>query len=249
MLRNHWPGAKPLLCLTATKSHAGKDTIISFACGSTPSISISYQATDWALERAFVGALKHSPQTGVVVLENARLEKQARFLASAFVERFITDPEPFLFSTGTGSPTRRANNYLVALSSNHGAVSEDLLNRGLPIRLKPIGNIADRVSPIGNPKLEFLPANRVRIEAELRGMIEKWKAAGRPLDTTVSADAAEVRSPRTVFVPGLGGTCHKKPLLKRRFPGWFLREPFERASGLGESLGGTAIRQGLLLAD
>ena len=29
MLRNHWPGGKPIVLVTATKSHAGKDTVIS----------------------------------------------------------------------------------------------------------------------------------------------------------------------------------------------------------------------------
>jgi hypothetical protein len=51
--------------------------------------------------------------------------------------------------------------------------------------LTPVGNVADRVSPIGNPKLEYLPQNRERIAAQLRGMIEKWKAAGMPHDLTV----------------------------------------------------------------
>src|SRR5262249_8616737 len=49
----------------------------------------------------------------------------------------------------------------------------------------PRGSIQDRHSPIGNPKLEFLPRNRSRIEAELRGMIERWRLAGCPQDETV----------------------------------------------------------------
>lgn len=90
-----------------------------------------------------------------------------RLIASAFVERFITDPEPTLFSTGSGGPVRRKNNFVVAISTNFGTFSEDLMNRSLPIHLAPSGNVADRKSPIGNPKLEFLPRNRDRIEAEL----------------------------------------------------------------------------------
>ena len=63
-----------------------------------------------------------------------------------------------------------------------GASAKTSMNRGLPIHLNPVGNVADRVSPIGNPRLEYLPANRERIAAELRGMVERWKAAGQPLD-------------------------------------------------------------------
>jgi hypothetical protein len=198
LLRNHLPGGKPVLVVTANKSHAGKDTLITFAAGTAGSISISYQATNWAVERNFVGALKLNPDVGVVVIENARLDRGDRFLASAFLERFATDPEPLLFSTGTGPPVRRRNDIVLAISTNFGCVSEDLMNRGLPIHLNPVGNVADRVSPIGNPRLEYLPANRERIAAELRGMIERWKSAGQPLDE-------DVRHPFSVWAKRVGG--------------------------------------------
>jgi hypothetical protein len=71
------------------------------------------------------------------------------------------------------------------MSTNEGVVSEDLMNRALPIHLCPKGNVRDRNSPIGNPKLGCLPANRLQIEAELRGMVEKWKEAGCHLDSSV----------------------------------------------------------------
>jgi hypothetical protein len=182
MLRHLWPGAKPLVLATSSKSHGGKDTVIQFACGCARWVSISYQATDWALERCFVGAVKQSPDAGVVVVDNARPGKGARHIASAFLERLLTDVSPLLFSTGTGAPVRRRNNLVVALSTNDPSVSEDLMNRALPIRLEPVGDVAGRESPIGNPKLEYLPANRALIQAELRGMVERWKAAGRPED-------------------------------------------------------------------
>ena len=105
--------------------------------------------------------------------------------ASAFLERLVTDPEPLYFATGTGGPVRRKNHLVLAISTNFGTVSEDLLNRALPIHLDPVGDVADRQSRIGNPKLEYLPAHRERIEAELRGMVEKWKESGRPLDLQV----------------------------------------------------------------
>ncbi|MBI2808658.1 MAG: hypothetical protein HYX68_27025 [Planctomycetes bacterium] len=184
-LRHFWPGAKPLLAVSSTKSHGGKDSTILFAAGATPRVSISYQATDWALERSFVGAMRHSPDTGVIVIENARLARKQPYIASSFIERLLTDPEPFLWSTGTGAPVRRRNEFVIAISTNFGTLSEDLVNRSLPIRLTPVGDVHDRTTPIGNPKLEFLPANRDRIEAELRGMVERWKRAGRPPDLSV----------------------------------------------------------------
>jgi hypothetical protein len=101
------------------------------------------------------------------------------------LERFATDPEPLLFSTGTGQPVRRRNDLVLAISTNFGTASEDILNRSLPIHLHPTGDVANRKSPIGNPKLEFLPNNKDKIAAELRGMVERWKAAGQPLDEDV----------------------------------------------------------------
>ena len=184
-LRNHWPGGKPIVLATATKSHAGKDTIIAFATGPARSVSISYQGTNWAFERSFVGALKSNPDAAMVVIENARLDRRDRCIASAFLERTATDPEPFLFSTGTGAPVRIRNDIVLAISTNFGTVSEDILNRSLPIHLHPVGDVASRRSPIGNPRYEYLPANAEQIAAELRGMVERWKAAGQPLDEKV----------------------------------------------------------------
>jgi hypothetical protein len=198
LLRNHWSGGKPILTVTATKSHAGKDTIIAFAANEARSTSISYQATNWAFERAFVGALNTNPDTAVLVVENARLDRKDRFIASAYLERFATDPHPFLFSTGTGEPVRRLNNIVTAISTNFGTVSEDIANRSLPIHLNPTGNVAERRSNIGNPKLEFLPANKHRIAAELRGMVDRWKKAGKPLDENV-------RHPFTPWAKTVGG--------------------------------------------
>lgn len=201
MLRNHWPGGKPILLATATKSHAGKDTVLAFATGIAKSVSVSYQSQDWPVERAIVGALKTQFDAAMVVIENARLDHRERRIASAFLERLATDPEPFLFSTGTGTPMRITNNLVLAISTNFGLVSEDIMNRSLPIHLRPVGDVANRRSPVGNPKHEFLPANKERIAAELRGMIERWKAAGKPLDN-------DVRHPFSVWASVVGGILH-----------------------------------------
>jgi len=198
LLHNHWPGGKPVILVTATKSHAGKDTIIAFATGTNKSVSISYQATSWAVERNFVGAVKNNPEVAVIVVENARLDGREKVIASAFLERFATDPEPQLFSTGTGAAIRIRNEFVLAISTNYGSVSEDILNRAVSIHLNPVGNIADRASSIGNPKLEFLPDNRDKIAAELRGMVERWKDAGSPLDE-------EVRHPFGPWAKVVGG--------------------------------------------
>jgi len=198
LLRNLWPGAKPLIAVTASKSHAGKDTIIAFAAGRTPSISLSYEKQDWALQKNFSALVQHHPDLGLLNIENARLNGKNELLASAFLERFLTDPAPVLFTTGTGNLDRRSNDLVLACSTNFGSLSEDLHNRDLPIHLEPIGDIASRKSEIGNPKLEFLPRNLDRIAAELRGMVERWKEAGMPLDD-------EVKHPFSDWARTVGG--------------------------------------------
>jgi hypothetical protein len=198
LLRNHWPGGKPITLVTASKSHAGKDTVIAFAAGETEQCSISYQGTDWALERSLVGALNHNADCGVLVVENARLDRRGNTISSAIIERFATDPNVFLFSTGTGPATRRRNDIVLAISTNFGMVSEDILNRSLPIHLDPVGHVSERDSPIGNPRYEFLPQNREGIAAELRGMVERWKEAGCPRDQ-------QVRHPFSEWAAVVGG--------------------------------------------
>ncbi|HEY1602285.1 MAG TPA: hypothetical protein VGG64_21970 [Pirellulales bacterium] len=197
MLRNHFLGAKPVLAVTATKSHGGKDTIIAFARGETPHSPISYQSTDWALERAIVGAFGHDPDLGMLVIDNARRGNNGP-IQSAILERLATDAKPLLYSTGRFRPERRVNDFVIAMSTNEGSISEDLMNRALPIHLAPIGDVADRQSPIGNPKLEYLPKHANQIAAELRGMIERWKVAGQPLDTGA-------RHPFTAWAGVVGG--------------------------------------------
>lgn len=197
-LRTFWCGAKPLIGATAWKSQSGKDTLIDFSAGKNRSSSVTYQATDWAFERAIVGAFRLHPDTVLLRIDNARLYGNQAFIASGFLEGLITNPEPTFFSTGTGGPTSRANNFIVAIATNEGSLSTDLNNRSLPIRLEAVGNVEDRVSPIGNPRLEYLPANRDLIDAELNGMIERWKAEGQPL-------AKNVRHPFTQWAQTIGG--------------------------------------------
>ncbi|MEN6451706.1 MAG: hypothetical protein ABFC96_14535, partial [Thermoguttaceae bacterium] len=74
---------------------------------------------------------------------------------------------------------------ITATQSHAGKTTVGDFIRSLPIHLAPTGDIQNRTSPIGNPRLEFLPRNRNRIEAEFNGMIQKWLKAGSPLDEDV----------------------------------------------------------------
>jgi hypothetical protein len=187
LLRHRWPGEKPVVLVTATKSHAGKGTITEFLRGAVAKADILYENLDWPMQSQLQRQVKADPDIGVVVLDNVRLDSAGggRFIRSAFIESFVTSAELILASPGAGDALRLAKKCVVVVNTNDGSLSTDLLNRSLPIHLAPRGGVQDRRTPIGNPKLEFLPRNRGRIEAELRGMIERWRLVGGPLDESV----------------------------------------------------------------
>jgi hypothetical protein len=87
-----------------------------------------------------------------------------------------------LAAAGAGEAIRAINRFVVIFNSNEGKFSTDILNRSINIHLDPRGDLDDRRPSIGDPKLEFLPANQRRIEAELNGIVERWKSEGCPLD-------------------------------------------------------------------
>lgn len=181
VLRQFWPGAKPVIVATASKSHSGKDTVLDFIAGQTATTSVSWEAADWATQKAITACLSVGASPGMIRLENARVTGNGP-IASAFVERFVTDPAPTLYSPGVkGDPRRIHNNIVMAISTNFGMLSEDLLNRSLPIHLEPKGSITDRKCTIGNPRHQYLPLHRDDIAAEAHGMIARWREAGKPL--------------------------------------------------------------------
>jgi hypothetical protein len=201
LLRHHWPGEKPVVLVSATKSHAGKGTITEFVRGVVAKADVLYESIDWPMQSQLQRQLAHDPDIGMICLDNVRLDSaggKARYIRSGFIEGFVTSPEVRLASPGGGEPVRLMNCFVVAVNTNDGSLSPDLMNRALSIHLAPKGDVRDRRTPIGNPKLEFLPQNQGRIEEELRGMIERWKRAGRPLD-----EAA--RHPMTPWARSVGG--------------------------------------------
>jgi hypothetical protein len=188
VLRNFFRGAKPVISITATRSHAGKGTVCDFIRGAIAKADILYECTDWPMTQQFQRQLHLDPEIRVIVLDNVRVDSsggRAKFIRSAFLESFVTMPELILGSPGGGNPIRLQNELVVLITTNDGSLSPDLLNRSLPIHLAPKGDVRPGQSPIGNPKLEFLPTNREKIQAELLGMIARWKEAGCPLDEAV----------------------------------------------------------------
>ena len=185
LFRNSWPGAKPVVTVTSTKSHSGKGTVSKFFCGRVQQVHMMYQDKDWPMQVALQRQLADYPDSGVVLFDNVRQDSSGRgkFIRSGLVESLITSEEIKLSAAGADGSLTRPNHLVFTINSNDGSFSPDLLNRSLPIHLAPKGDLGP--CAIDNPKDVWLPANQADIDAELRGMIERWREAGRPLDESV----------------------------------------------------------------
>jgi hypothetical protein len=191
--RFRFPGGKPLILVTASKSHSGKGTLVEFIRGKTTKVELLYEDKDWPMQKVLHQQLIELPQAGIINLDNVRTDSsgRAKLIRTGFLESLITTGDLVLSSaTGRLRPIRTANRYLVLLNTNEGAVGADLLNRSLPIRLEAMGDLGERIARakeiLGcDIKHEWLPSNRERIDAEMWGMIERWRDEGQPLDKTV----------------------------------------------------------------
>jgi hypothetical protein len=139
------------------------------------------------MQRQFQSQLQLNPQLGLVLFDNVRCDSAGRAheIRSAFIESFVTTEEITLAAPGAGDPIHVQNRFLVVINTNDGNLSTDMLNRALGIHLEPRGFVLEDACPIGNPKLDFLPKHQAQIQAELHGMIARWRAAGCPLDHDV----------------------------------------------------------------
>ncbi len=196
LLRHMWPGKKPFFAVTANRSHAGKDTVVDFGAGRTRHEEISWHCKDWATQNEAVAVLSDST-VGVLSIGNIR--SGTGVIESAFIERIVTSPKAIMQSSKMRGPGfEREGDFVVCATANCGKFSPDLANRSVPIHLELIGSLEARKCPIGNPRHEYLPRYREEIEAEFCGMIEAWKALGRPLDD-------KVRHPMSEWAAVIGG--------------------------------------------
>lgn len=197
LLRNLWPGGKPLVLVTANKSHSGKTTVVDFLGGTSKTATITYEATDWAFRTHFVKALS-GEDPAVINVDNARLERGRPYIASAFLEGFLTDGEPSIATVKDKGHVKISNHVVASITTNFGAVSTDLYNRSLPIHLHLEGGLDTRIAKYGNLRQKFLPANREIMESEILGMVERWKGEGMPM-------ADDINHPFTACMRTLGG--------------------------------------------
>ena len=203
--RHHFSGGKPFVLVTSSRSHSGKSTLIEFIRGKTAKADISYEDKDWPMQRNLHDQLLQKPEIGVINFDNVRTDSsgRAKTIRTGFLESFITNSEIVLSSATSRKPLRTSNKFVVLFNTNEGSLSIDLLNRSLPIRLNPTGDLPERIARAktllgGDVKHEWLPAHREQIEAELWWMIDRWVKEGKPFDE-------KVRHPMGPWAQNIGG--------------------------------------------
>lgn len=182
-LRLLWPGGKPVILITATVSGAGKGTVMKYAVGNVRRANILYENLDWPIQKQLQPQLNAHPDIGVMTSDNLRTDSShSREIRSGFLEGFITDQEIIMNAPGGGPEVRTPNAFVYFMTMNEGIFSKDFLNRSILSHLTPKGDVTEthRNCPIGDP-MEYLDKYREQLDAELRGMVEKWKKAGKPL--------------------------------------------------------------------
>jgi hypothetical protein len=192
LFRHHWYGGKPLVLVTANKSHSGKGTLCNFIAGECAKADILYQNRDWPMEQSLQKQLAERPEIGTIIFDNVRIGSSGggTHIRSGLFESFITNSEFILSAAKLSTTFRSLNKYVVLLNTNEGVMSADFLNRSLHIGLHSTGDMEERLARAseklgGDVKTEWLPANQRSIQAELWGMVDRWLREGKPLDENV----------------------------------------------------------------
>ena len=127
--RHNFPGGKPFVLVTASKSHAGKGTLIEFIRSGVAKAAIEYEDKDWPMHKSLHEQLAQKPDIGIIDFDNVRTDTgRSKTIRSGFLESFITTSEIILSST-RNKPLRTDNRFIVVMNTNEGSVSIDLLKQ------------------------------------------------------------------------------------------------------------------------
>jgi hypothetical protein len=129
-------------------------------------------ARDEELEKK-LGALLRESNSSVFLFDNIKAK-----VDSAFLEANALSPVLSVRLLGHSRNVSRPNAYLWLVTSNLTSGSSDMITRGVPIRLRYEGNPGARV--FQENLVEFVQKHRLDLLAELAGLVERWKLAGRP---------------------------------------------------------------------
>jgi hypothetical protein len=169
-------GAKPSALITANQPQLGKSklaSILSLLREGRKVRTMSYTPDDDLFENRLGAMVKRGATT--IVVDNAR---STREIASATLERSITDEVLCYRLLGKSELIEAPNRHLFVITANSPEISQDLIKRSVPVRLYLEGD--DKRDFKFDPT-QYAQDCRTELLAELLGMVERWLAASSPL--------------------------------------------------------------------
>ena len=115
-----------------------------------------------------------------IIVDNAKSagnQRLGREIASAVLDRLVTDKIKSFRLLGTSTDIRVDNSLILALTANQDAVSRDLVTRLVPVNLFFEGDATKRSFYMEDP-VGFAQQYRCELIAELLGMVQRWIDAG-----------------------------------------------------------------------
>jgi len=137
---------------------------------------LRYSENEEELQKTVCATLRAGAGS-VLVLDNAKVAAGAT-VSSPALESWVTAPTLDFRILGVSELYSRPNDVLFVLTMNDTKASQDLVSRGVPVRLAFEGDPADR--PLAGDPVAFARDHRVELLGELAGMVQSWTTAGRP---------------------------------------------------------------------
>ncbi|MBL8798907.1 MAG: hypothetical protein JNM56_33795 [Planctomycetia bacterium] len=130
---------------------------------------------DEELEKKLCAHVREA-RSSLILLDNVR-----GHIDSALIEQNALSPVLNFRILGQSATVSRPNSFLWAITSNNMSATEDLVNRGLPIRLHFEGD--PRRRDFGADVLDYATRHRRELLGELAGMVLHWQQQARPHGT------------------------------------------------------------------
>lgn len=179
LLMRRFIGSHPMLLLNGSQPGLGK-TLLAQLVGilrdGRECVSVTYTANDEELEKQIGAQINSGAKT--VLFDNARIDRGR--IQSGVLERSITDRILNFRLLGTSRPIQCENSIQFAITVNHAKSSPDLLSRSIVVNLQHDGDPRHRRFTLDDP-ITYAKTHRSDINAELLGMVERWKSAGCPM--------------------------------------------------------------------
>lgn len=176
LLMPRFIGAKPGVIFNGNQPALGKTLlaqIIAILRDGAPVETATYNKNDEEFEKR-IGSLVRNGLT-TIIIDNAK----AKQIDSPCLERCLTDHVLSFRLLGSSSSIAVENSHIIAITANVTGAARDIVTRTVPINLVHEGNPVNRRFTIQDPE-GFAVEHRLELLAELAGMIERWKEAGRP---------------------------------------------------------------------